>query len=229
MAFVALGVALLVGTFAYLAYDRGEGTRTTAAADSAEQEEPRRSGAQTGVDGPEPAHSDPRSAVPTEGEQPAPPADVPPAAGDQNAPSQPSAPVPPEGNASVAQGTVPAYAPLREVDADGVTEVVVDSEATGEEEMRLVASDLAPDYLSGGVLLVGFREGASGGASTGRETGFALVFGSREAAMAPDLKYTEEEVDEIFEEDGGVRAVSYEDFGRENPALKDDLERISTP
>ena len=229
MAFVALGVALLVGTFAYLAYDRGEGTRTTAAADSAEQEEPRRSGAQTGVDGPEPAHSDPRSAVPTEGEQPAPPADVPPAAGDQNAPSQPSAPVPPEGNASVAQGMVPAYAPLREVDADGVTEVVVDSEATGEEEMRLVASDLAPDYLSGGVLLVGFREGASGGASTGRETGFALVFGSREAAMAPDLKYTEEEVDEIFEEDGGVRAVSYEDFGRENPALKDDLERISTP
>ncbi len=227
VAFVALGVALLVGTFAYLAYDRGEGTRTTAAADSAEQEEPRRSGAQTGVDGPEPAKADPREAVPTEGDQPAPPADVPPAAGEQAAPSQPYAPVPPEGNASVPQGTVPAYTPLRESEADGVTEVVVDTGATGEDEMRLVASDLASDYLGEGVLLVGFRQGANGDASAGRETGFALVFGSREAAMAPDLEYTPEEVDEIFREDGGVRAVSYEDFGRENPALRDDLARIS--
>lgn len=93
--------------------------------------------------------------------------------------------------------------------------------------MRLVASDLAAYRPGDGVLLVEFHERTDGGTDgEGRETGFALVFGSREAAMAPDLEYTEEEVDEIFEEDGGVRAVSYEEFSQENPALKADLERI---
>ena len=122
---------------------------------------------------------------------------------------------------------MPAYdAPLRESEADGVTEVVVGTEATDEDEMRLVASDLASDYPGMGVLLVEFREGANGDASAGRETVFALVFGSREAALAPDLEYTEEEVDEIFEEDGGVRAVSYDDLEGEDPSLKDDLDRL---
>ena len=144
-------------------------------------------------------------------------------------PPQPAAPAPTEVNASVAQGAVPAYdAPLREAQADGVTEVVVGTETTDEDGMRLVASDLASYYPGDGVLLVEFREGANGDPEGGRESGFALVFGSREAALAPDLEYTEEEVEEIFEEDGGVRAVSYEEFGEENPALKDDLERIRT-
>lgn len=118
-------------------------------------------------------------------------------------------------------------APLRESYADGITEVVVRTAASSEAEMRLVASDLAAYRPGDGVLLVEFHERTDGGTDgEGRETGFALVFGSREAAMAPDLEYTEEEVDEIFEEDGGVRAVSYEEFSQENPALKADLERI---
>ncbi len=233
LAFVALGIALLVGTFAYLAFDREDsrsaGTpaaRGAATSASVEQEQ-RRSGARTGADGPETAGAASRS-VQTSGDEPAPSGDAAPSAEEQTTLPQPAAAGQDGANVSVARGAVPAYdAPLRESEADGVTEVVVGTEARGEDEMRLVASDLASDYPPGdGVLLVEFREGANVGAAAGRETGFALVFGSKEAAMAPDLEYTEEEVDEIFEEDGGVRAVSYEEFSQENPALKDDLERI---
>ena len=228
LAFVALAVALLVGTFAYLAYDRDDDSRRAATAASGEQEQPR-SGAQTVADGLETAGiaSGP---VPAEGDEPAPSGDAASSAEEATTPTQPAAAGQEGANASVAQGPVPAYdAPLREAKADGVTEVVVETAARGEDGMRLVASDLASDYPPGdGVLLVEFREGANGDASAGRETGFALVFGSRKAALAPDLEYTPEEVEEIFEEDGGVRAVSYEEFGEENPALKDYLERIRT-
>ena len=229
MAFVALGIALLVGTFVYLAYDRDDDSRSAPTAGSGEQEQQPRSGARTAADGPKTAGIA-SSPVPAEGDGPAPSGDAAPSAEEETTPTQHAADGQEGANASVAQGPVPPYdAPLRESEADGVTEVVVGTEAKGEDEMRLVASDLASDHPPGdGVLLVEFREGANGDASAGRETGFALVFGSRKAAMAPDLEYTPEEVDEIFEEDGGVRAVSYEEFGEENPALKDDLERVRT-
>ena len=229
LAFVVLGVTLLVGTFAYLAYDRDDGTRSARAHDAqstrtaAPGEQPR-SGAETGTDG-SAAGDDPRSA-PEERAESAPTEGSPPSAEGETAP--PQTPAPSEADPSTARGEVPAYASLRESRADGVTEVVVGSEVTGEDEMRLVASDLASYYPGEDVLLVEFREGTNGGASSGRETGFALVFGSRQAALAPDLEYTPQQVDELFEEDGGIRAVSYEEVGEENPALKDDLERIRT-
>ena len=234
LAFVVLGVALLVGTLAYLAYDRDDGTRSAGAHDARSTttaaapggQEPPRSGAETGTDGPA-AGDDPRS-VPPERAESVPTEGSPPSAGRETTPPQPSAPVPTEADPSSARGEVPAYASLRESRADGVTEVVVGAEVTAEDEMRLVASDLASDYPGEGVLLVEFREGANGGPSSGRETGFALVFGSREAAMAPDLEYTPQQVDELFEQDGGIRAVSYEELGEENPSLQDDLERIRT-
>ena len=234
LAFVVLGVALLVGTLAYLAYDRDDGTRSAGAPDARstmtaaapEGREPR-SGAETGAAGPA-AGDDPRSA-PAERAEAAPTEGSPPPAGREATPPQAPAPVPTiEAAPSTARGEVPAYAYLRESRADGVTEVVVGSEVTAEDEMRLVASDLASDYPGEGVLLVEFREGANGGASSGRGTGFAMVFGSREAALAPDLEYTPRQVDELFEEDGGIRAVSYEELGEENPSLQDDLERIRT-
>ena len=214
---------MLVGTFAYLAYDRS----TSAGTDEVRSTQ---TDAASGQKRPKTAGDDPRSLRAPDDEPVAPGASQP-SPEPRTAPSQPSAPAGAgaEGS-SVSPGAVPAYdAPLRESRAGGVTEVVVGTEAKGEDEMRLVASDLASYYPPGdGVLLVEFREGVRGSASTGKETGFALVFGSRKAASAPDLDYTEQEVDEIFEEDGGVRAVSYEEFGEENPALKDDLERIRT-
>lgn len=230
LALAALGVALLVGTFAYLAYDRSKDVGESAGAPEAEgtptaASEERPSGAETRADGHEAEGAGSRS-VPAEAGGP-PEAAAPPVEREKASP-QPPAPEPSRADASVAPGAVPAYALLRESRADGVEEVVVETDATGEDGMRLVASDLASRYAGEGVLLVGFREGANGGASEGRETGFALVFGSREAAMAPDLEYTPKEVDEIFREDGGIRAVSYEDLGEENPSLRDDLARIGT-
>ncbi len=44
--------------------------------------------------------------------------------------------------------------------------------------------------------------------------------------MAPDLEYTPQELNEIFEREGGVRAVSYEDLGEEDPSLRDHLDHI---
>ncbi len=233
MAFVALGVALLVGTFAYLAYDRDDGTGSTGAqaarsstqAAPGGQEERKRSGAEPEADGPNVAGADPRP-VAAKAARSATPEAAQPSAGPEASPTQPPAPAPVQAAASAAPPAVPAYVPLRESHADGVTEVVVGTEVNREEGMRLVASDLASYYPDEGVLLVEFREGANGTASAGRESGFALVFGSREAALAPDLHYTPEEVDEIFEEDGGIRAVSYDDLGEEDPSLRDDLERI---
>jgi len=58
------------------------------------------------------------------------------------------------------------------------------------------------------------------------ETGFALVFDSRLAATVPYLSYTEEEKEAIFEEEGGIRVVGYEEFKEENPNLVDELESL---
>ncbi len=236
LAFAALGVALLAATFAYLAYDRGGGAANTeldlaqsaATAAPLEREEERTSDAHPEADEPAAARNEPRS-VQVKADQIPSSENVAPSPEAQAAPLEPAAPAPVEADGTATRGAVPSYAPLRESYADGVTEVVVESEARGEDEMRLVASDLASYHPGEGILLVEFREGTNGMASAGRETGFAMVFGSREAALAPDLRYTEAEVDEIFEEDGGMRAVSYRDLGEEDPSLKDDLERISSP
>ncbi len=232
LALVALAVALLVGTFAYLAYDEPLGRETArvtkdSPAATPEDREDKRPGAQAESDGPK-IETDPRSIQAQDG-GPAPSGEVTPPSG--RTPPNPPASAPLEADPPAAQGGggVPAYdAPIRESYADGITEVVAETDATGEEEMRLVASHLASDYPGSGVLLIEFRERTNGAAhGAKRETGFALVFESREAALAPYLRYTEEEVDEIFEEDGGIRAVSYEDLGEEDPSLKGDLERIS--
>jgi hypothetical protein len=52
------------------------------------------------------------------------------------------------------------------------------------------------------------------------------VFDSRLAATAPYLSYTEEEKEAIFEEEGGIRVVGYEEFKEENPNLVDELESL---
>ncbi len=237
LALVALGVVLLAATFAYLAYDRPggaasaepDGARSAATAAPLEREQEQRT-SDAGKEAGEPttARTDPGSVRVKANGTPS-SRNVAPSPEARAAPPEALAPVPAEAGVTAARGEVPAYAPLRESYADGVTEVVVQTEAMHEDEMRLVASDLASYRPGEGILLVEFREGTNGDPSAGRETGFALVYASREAALAPDLRYTEQEVDELFEEDGGIRAVSYRDLGEEDPSLKDDLERISTP
>lgn len=120
---------------------------------------------------------------------------------------------------------VPPYSPVGETLGDGVREIAVETTSTGEPEMHRIASDLLSRHAGGEgeVLLVEFFRGA--GTAAEEETGFALAFPSKAVALAPDLHYSEEEVEEILAEEGGVRAVSYEDFSEENPALADDLRR----
>lgn len=137
------------------------------------------------------------------------------------------------GTAAEAQpAETPEYEVIEESLGEDVRELVVGTGARGEEELRLVAEDLAEELPvpEDGVLLVEFRDDPEADEDAGRfglrETGFALVFDSEEAALAEDLRYDEEEARRIVEEEGGIRVVSFADFGEENPDLLDDLQSI---
>lgn len=126
----------------------------------------------------------------------------------------------------------PDYEVIDESLGEDVRELVVSTGARGEEDLRLVTGDLAEELPApeDGVLLVEFRDEPETGEAAGRyglrETGFALVFDSEEAALAEDLRYDEEEARRIIEEEDGIRVVSFADFGEENPDLLDALENI---
>jgi len=135
-----------------------------------------------------------------------------------------------QGSEAEAQLRTPDYEVLEETAGTSVREVVVQTEARREEGLRLITEDLVEERppSEDGVLLVEFRDEARVGEDSGRfglrETGFAVAFDSEEAALADDLPYEEEEAQEIFEEEDGIRAVSFADFGDDNPDLADDLE-----
>jgi len=137
------------------------------------------------------------------------------------------------GTAAEAQPTeARPFEVIDESTGDGVRELVVATGARGEEELRLVTEELAEEVPApeDGVLLLEFRDVPESSEEAGRfglrETGFALVFDSAEAALADDLPYEAEEVQQIVDEEGGIRVVSFADFGEENPDLADDLAGI---
>lgn len=123
-----------------------------------------------------------------------------------------------------APAETPAYETLRDTGAEGVRELVLSTDATDLDGMRRIAEELRYYAPQDGVLLLEFRQTAE----PSTETGFALIFESREAALAPDLPYDREEAKNIVEEDGGIRVISYEEFREQNPELQDDLERWLT-
>ena len=209
----ALGVLVLVGTFATLSW--GEGVRNIfkddpvgtgpvgGREDAADTSEERAENATQETVGGFVAGPSDRPTQTTEPEEPA---------SDMG-----------EGEVAGAQ-EVPPYAVLRERETEEVREILIKTGATREQQMRLVAEDLRTYAPKDGILLLEFRREAENGAL--EETGFALVFDSRLAAAAPYLSYTKEEKEAIFEEEGGIRVVGYEEFKEENPNLVDELESL---
>ncbi|MDQ4002052.1 MAG: hypothetical protein M3283_13890 [Actinomycetota bacterium] len=210
----ALGVLVLVGTFATLSW--GEGIRNIfkddpvgtgpvgGREDAADPSEERAENAtQETVGGSSDEPNPDRPTQTTEPEEPASDAG--------------------EGEVAGAQ-EVPSYAVLQERETEEVREILIKTGATREQQMRLVAEDLRPYAPKDGILLLEFRREAENVAL--EETGFALVFDSRLAATAPYLSYTEEEKEATFEEEGGIRVVGYEEFKEENQNLVDELESL---
>ena len=127
------------------------------------------------------------------------------------------------GERAAAAEKAPRYTVLSVSDAPGVREVVVSTAARREEGLRLVADELREkgNVSEDGTLLVEYRKRRD----PSRETGFALVFDSERAVLEAGKTarygevYDEEDAEQIMEEEGGIRAVSYRDFAEENPGL----------
>ena len=117
---------------------------------------------------------------------------------------------------------LPEYEMLDERYAEGLRQIDVQTEAKGEQQMRLIAEDLRSFTPSDGILLLDFNR--ENGPSTG--TGFAMLFDSRAAAADPNLSYTEEEEEAIFEEDGGIRVVSFKESEQRDPNLVEEAEGL---
>jgi hypothetical protein len=111
---------------------------------------------------------------------------------------------------------------LDESYAEGVRQIDVRTEANGEQQMRLIAEDLRAYTPRDGILLLDFNR--ENGPSEG--TGFAMLFDSRAAAADPNLSYTEEEEEAIFEEDGGIRVVSFKEAEERDPNLMEQAEGL---
>jgi hypothetical protein len=124
--------------------------------------------------------------------------------------------------ASAEPVTLPDYEMLDERDAKGLRQIDVRTEAKGEQQMRLIAEDLRSYAPRDGILLLDFNR--QNGPPEG--TGFAMVFDSRAAAANPDLSYTEEEEESIFEEDGGIRVVSFKESRERDPNLVEEAEGL---
>lgn len=117
---------------------------------------------------------------------------------------------------------LPNYELLTERDAEGLRQIDVRTEAKGEQQMRLIAEDLSSYAPRDGILLLDFNH--ENGPPEG--TGFAMVFDSRAAAADPSLSYTEEEEEAIFEEDGGIRVVSFKESQERDPNLVEEAEGL---
>ncbi len=109
-----------------------------------------------------------------------------------------------------------------ERNAEGLRQVDVMTEARGEQQMRLIAEDLRYYTPKDGILLLDFNR--QNGPPEG--TGFAMVFDSRAAAADPNLSYTEEEEESIFEEDGGIRVISFKESQERDPNLVEEAEGL---
>lgn len=117
---------------------------------------------------------------------------------------------------------LPDYEMIYERDAEGLRQIDVRTEAKGEQQMRLIAQDLSSYAPRDGILLLDFNR--ENGPPEG--TGFAMVFDSRAAVAAPNLSYTEEEEEAIFEEDGGIRVVSFKESEERDPNLVEEVEGL---
>lgn len=117
---------------------------------------------------------------------------------------------------------LPDYEMLDESYAEGLRQIDVRTEANGEQQMRLIAEDLRAYTPRDGILLLDFNR--ENGPSEG--TGFAMLFDSRAAAADPNLSYTEEEEEAIFEEDGGIRVVSFKEAEERDPNLVEEAEGL---
>ncbi len=118
--------------------------------------------------------------------------------------------------------TLPDYEMVDERNAEGLRQIEVMTEARGEQQMRLIAEDLRSYAPRDGILLLDFNR--QNGPPNG--TGFAMVFDSRLAAADPNLSYTEEEEEAIFEEDGGIRVVSFKESEERDPNLVEEVEGL---
>lgn len=117
---------------------------------------------------------------------------------------------------------LPDYEMLDERDAAGLRQIDVWTEAKGEQQMRLIAQDLSSYAPRDGILLLDFNR--ENGPPEG--TGFAMIFDSRAAVADPNLSYTEEEEEAIFEEDGGIRVVSFKESEERDPNLVEEVEGL---
>ena len=125
--------------------------------------------------------------------------------------------------ARAVEAETPEYRVLDVSDAAGVREVVVTAAEPREAGMRLIDEELrdAGNLPEDGTLLVEYRKDDD----PERSTGFALVFDSERAVLEAGMTarygevYDEEDAEQIMEEEGGIRAVSYRDFAEENPGL----------
>jgi hypothetical protein len=117
---------------------------------------------------------------------------------------------------------LPDYEILDESYAERLRQIEVQTEASGEQQMRLIAEDLRAYTPRDGILLLDFNR--ENGPSEG--TGFAMLFDSRAAAADPSLSYTEEEEEAIFEEDGGIRVVSFKEAEERDPNLVEQAEGL---
>ena len=117
---------------------------------------------------------------------------------------------------------LPDYELVDEREAEGLRQIDVMTEARGEQQMRLIAEDLRSFAPRDGILLLDFNR--QNGPPEG--TGFAMVFDSRAAAADPNLSYTEEEEEAIFEEDGGIRVVSFKESEEGDPNLVEEVEGL---
>ncbi len=107
-------------------------------------------------------------------------------------------------------------------------EIIVSTEATSEEDMRLVAEDLRFRNQQYDAFTVGFARPGSDPAETG--SGGVRVFNTREAALRA-TGYTPEEVDRIFREDAGILVLSTESITQEMCAewTPEDYEALGPP
>ncbi|MEW6635792.1 MAG: hypothetical protein AB1425_03155 [Actinomycetota bacterium] len=128
--------------------------------------------------------------------------------------------------ARAVEGEPPAYQVLDVSDAADVREVVVATAETREAGMRLIAEELreAGNLPEGGTLLVEYRKDDA----PEQSTGFALVFDSEEAVLAPGRysDYDEADAEQIMEEEDGIRIVSFEEFAEENPTVWEQVKKF---
>ncbi|ABG05724.1 hypothetical protein Rxyl_2811 [Rubrobacter xylanophilus DSM 9941] len=121
--------------------------------------------------------------------------------------------------ARAVEAETPEYRVLDVSDAAGVREVVVTAAEPREAGMRLIDEELrdAGNLPEDGTLLVEYRKDDD----PERSTGFALVFDSVEAVLAPGRysDYGEADAEQIMEEEDGIRVVGFREFAEENPTI----------